>query len=385
MPVLPEVGSRMVWPGAISAVFLGALDHRARHAVLDRAGRVVALELDVDADAGLGLSLRSSTSGVFPIACTMSPYLPPHGRLSRRGSSTSESVVLPLHRPARRRCGSRTLDPKEWTVKAALALVVAALALAVPAGAAAAPTPGAPGLDDRLFPTLGNGGYDGAPLPPRPALCDQRAGSAARRHRHDRRPRHAVPVAIQPGLRRGERRVGLGQPPPCGLDQRGRGARDHAEARCCGVRKAFVVRVSHYVAVPEQPDPEDFSTGVLLHRRTAPPRRDSRISRIRVPVERPPARQGELQLPLDVPSGLDRGRQRAADRGTASGPGALPGPTCSGSRWRPSSSNSRSASYDLIPRGRHDGVTLRDVDRAPPLTERRRAAARARDRRISTG
>src|SRR3954470_17332372 len=42
---------------------------------------------------GLGLSRRNSTSGVLPIAWTMSPYLPPQGLLSRRGSSTSESVV----------------------------------------------------------------------------------------------------------------------------------------------------------------------------------------------------------------------------------------------------------------------------------------------------
>src|ERR671923_371030 len=45
---------------------------------------------------GFGLSRLSSTSGVLPIAWMMSPYLPPHGRLSSRGSSTSESVV-PLH------------------------------------------------------------------------------------------------------------------------------------------------------------------------------------------------------------------------------------------------------------------------------------------------
>src|SRR4051812_30374447 len=45
---------------------------------------------------GFGLSRRNSTSGVLPIASTMSPYLPPQGLLSRRGSSTSESVV-PSH------------------------------------------------------------------------------------------------------------------------------------------------------------------------------------------------------------------------------------------------------------------------------------------------
>src|SRR5918994_4578464 len=45
------------------------------------------------------------------------------------------------------------------------ALLVAVLALALAPGAAtaqppSAPTPGAAGIGDRLFPTLGNGGYD---------------------------------------------------------------------------------------------------------------------------------------------------------------------------------------------------------------------------------
>src|SRR3954451_961822 len=46
--------------------------------------------------SGLGLSERSRTSGVLPIAWTMSPYFPPHGRLSSRGSKASERVVLLL-------------------------------------------------------------------------------------------------------------------------------------------------------------------------------------------------------------------------------------------------------------------------------------------------
>src|SRR5215212_4355870 len=46
--------------------------------------------------SGLGLSERNRTSGVLPIAWTMSPYFPPHGRLSSRGSKASESVVLLL-------------------------------------------------------------------------------------------------------------------------------------------------------------------------------------------------------------------------------------------------------------------------------------------------
>src|SRR3954454_21537983 len=44
----------------------------------------------------LGLSERSSTSGVLPIAWITSPYFPPHGRFSSRGSKASESVVLLL-------------------------------------------------------------------------------------------------------------------------------------------------------------------------------------------------------------------------------------------------------------------------------------------------
>src|ERR687892_1247346 len=42
---------------------------------------------------GLWLKRRNSTSGVLPIAWTMSPYLPPQGRVSSPGSNTSESVV----------------------------------------------------------------------------------------------------------------------------------------------------------------------------------------------------------------------------------------------------------------------------------------------------
>ena len=58
MPVLPEVGSRIVWPGSIAPRCLGVLDHRLGDAVLDRAGRVVALELGPDAHAGLGREAR---------------------------------------------------------------------------------------------------------------------------------------------------------------------------------------------------------------------------------------------------------------------------------------------------------------------------------------
>ena len=53
IPVFPDVGSRIVWPGLISAALLGILDEGARHAVLDGPRGVVRLELRPDADAGL--------------------------------------------------------------------------------------------------------------------------------------------------------------------------------------------------------------------------------------------------------------------------------------------------------------------------------------------
>src|SRR3954452_14532601 len=45
-------------------------------------------------------------------------------------------------------------------MRRALLLAVAALAVLPPTASAAAPSPGAAGLGDRLFPQLGNGGYD---------------------------------------------------------------------------------------------------------------------------------------------------------------------------------------------------------------------------------
>src|SRR3954468_5725238 len=59
---------------------------------------------------GCGERRFSSTSGVLPIASTMSPYLPPHGLLSRRGSSiASESVASAERVPCRAVADGRVL------------------------------------------------------------------------------------------------------------------------------------------------------------------------------------------------------------------------------------------------------------------------------------
>ena len=49
--MLPDVGSTMMLPGLQDAALLGVFDHREGDAVLDRAARVLALELDPDLDA----------------------------------------------------------------------------------------------------------------------------------------------------------------------------------------------------------------------------------------------------------------------------------------------------------------------------------------------
>src|SRR3954447_13975608 len=59
---------------------------------------------------GCGERRFSSTRGVFPIASTMSPYFPPQGLLSRRGSSiASESVASAERVPCRAVAGGRVL------------------------------------------------------------------------------------------------------------------------------------------------------------------------------------------------------------------------------------------------------------------------------------
>src|SRR3954467_11213275 len=93
MPVLPEVGSRIVWPGRISP-FSSASSIRARatRSLTEPVGLNDSI-LAQRRTPGLGLSRLSSTSGVLPIAWTRSPYRPPHGRFWRGGTGTSKRIV----------------------------------------------------------------------------------------------------------------------------------------------------------------------------------------------------------------------------------------------------------------------------------------------------
>ena len=73
MPVLPEVGSRIVWPGPI-APFSSAssISARATRSLTEPVG-LWDSSLAQMRTPGLGERRLSSTSGVLPIACTMSP------------------------------------------------------------------------------------------------------------------------------------------------------------------------------------------------------------------------------------------------------------------------------------------------------------------------
>jgi len=73
MPVLPEVGSRIVWPGSI-APFSSASSIRARatRSLTDPVG-LWDSSLAQIRTPGLGENRLSSIRGVFPIAWTMSP------------------------------------------------------------------------------------------------------------------------------------------------------------------------------------------------------------------------------------------------------------------------------------------------------------------------
>ena len=73
MPVLPEVGSRIVMPRP-RAPFISAssISARATRSLTEPVG-LCDSSLAQMRTPGLGESLESSTSGVLPIDCTMSP------------------------------------------------------------------------------------------------------------------------------------------------------------------------------------------------------------------------------------------------------------------------------------------------------------------------
>jgi hypothetical protein len=73
MPVFPEVGSRIVWPGEIAPrSSASSIIARATRSLTDPVG-LCDSSLAQSRTPGLGDRRRSSTNGVLPMAWTMSP------------------------------------------------------------------------------------------------------------------------------------------------------------------------------------------------------------------------------------------------------------------------------------------------------------------------
>src|SRR4051795_5551764 len=144
-------------------------------------------------------------------------------------------------------------------MRRALLLAVAALAVLTPTASAAAPSPGSAGVGDRLFPQLGNGGYDAlhydvdlryataAPTQPIDGTVTMvaRATQALSRFDLDFAGASVGAVAVdgQPAsFKRVDEELVITPRRPL---------RDG---------ETFLVTVSHYVAVPTAPDNGDFAT-----------------------------------------------------------------------------------------------------------------------------
>ena len=71
--MLPEVGSRIVWPGPMRPrSSASSMSERATRSLTEPVGFIDSIFAQMRTP-GLGLRRLSSTSGVLPIACTMSP------------------------------------------------------------------------------------------------------------------------------------------------------------------------------------------------------------------------------------------------------------------------------------------------------------------------
>jgi hypothetical protein len=72
IPVLPDVGSRMVWPGRMSPrSSASSMSERATRSLIEPVGFADSSLAQIRTD-GLGDSRLSSTSGVLPMAWTRS-------------------------------------------------------------------------------------------------------------------------------------------------------------------------------------------------------------------------------------------------------------------------------------------------------------------------
>jgi aminopeptidase N len=245
-------------------------------------------------------------------------------------------------------------------------LAAVALAVSIPGAAAADPTPGAAEIGDRLFPGLGNGGYDVS----RYALDLRYATSAPSQPLEGSAT--IVARATQDLSRFNLDFAGQG-PGAVWVDDRPADfVRDGAElvvtpSRPIRASRRFRVRVADFSATPTAPDPGDPATTFFF---STPHGSATALqpawARHLFPSNDHPRDKARFTFRLDVPSGLIavangvRTRRRAAgDRTIFRYAQRVPMAT--------QLVQIAVGSYDVVRRGRHRGVDFRDLI-APTLT-----------------
>jgi aminopeptidase N len=247
-------------------------------------------------------------------------------------------------------------------------LLVAAVLSFTAAPALAAPSPGAPGLGDRLFPTLGNGGYDvqhydldlryatSAPSQPVDGTVTILARATQDLSRFD--------------LDFAGKSVG-------GVSVNGQTAafRREGEELVITPRRAlksgspFLVTVSHYVAAPTVPDPADgATTAFFIHSAGSATAAQPNWAHLFLPSNDHPRDKASFDIRFDVPAGLTavaNGVKLAqwTDRGRTHVVYVQRQPMAT------ELIQLAVGSYDVTNLGFHNGVFLRDVT-AKPITAR---------------
>ena len=194
-----------------------------------------------------------------------------------------------------------------------------------------------PGSATALYPTLGNGGYDVLPLRPRPALRDERPGAGV-----------DGTVTIVARATQSLSRFDL----DFGGDGRRRRVASTAEPRsftrdgeelvitpAAAAAQGPAVRrpVAHFTATPTVADSsDDSSTAFFITPDGSATAAQPNCAHLVYALQRPPARQGDVHVPLRRPGRRDGGRQRRRARRTEHARGRTHWTYCSASRWRPS-------------------------------------------------
>ena len=221
------------------------------------------------------------------------------------------------------------------------ACVVAGMA-APPSALAVEPSPGAAGLGDRLFPGLGNGGYDirhydldlryatGAPSQSIDGTVTIVARATQDLSRFDLDfagrsiGRVSVNGAAAGWTRAGEELVVTPRRPLLN-------------------HRWFVVRVHHFVASPTEPGADPASSAFFIVPSGSATLLQPNFAHLVFPSNDHPSDKATFRFRFDVPAGITA-VANGVPTGSRDGELGRSGPTPSDSHWRPSSSSSRSGS-----------------------------------------